>query len=49
MDASETAGKILSTIHTIGGYLTAALLAAHIGGAIFHHAIRRDGTLLRML
>lgn len=49
MDASETLGKIFSTIHTIGGYFTAFLLAAHIGGAIFHHAIRRDGTLLRML
>ena len=29
--------------------LAAFLLAAHIGGAIFHHAIRRDGTLLRMI
>ena len=25
------------------------LLAAHIGAAIFHHAIRKDGTLMRML
>ena len=29
--------------------LFVALLAAHIGGAIFHHAIRKDGTLMRML
>jgi len=49
MDAHETLGKIFGTIHTIGGYLTAFLLVAHIGAAIFHHAIRRDGTLLRML
>jgi cytochrome b561 len=49
MEASEGVAKILSFAHTIGGYLFLILLAAHIGAAIFHHAIRKDGTLMRML
>lgn len=49
MDASEGLAKVLSLFHTIGGYLFVVLLVAHVGGAIFHHAIRRDGTLMRML
>jgi cytochrome b561 len=40
---------ILSTIHTVFAYAIVALLAAHIGGAVYHHAIRGDGTLMRML
>jgi cytochrome b561 len=49
MDTHETIAKVFTTIHMIGGYLTAFLLATHIGAAVFHHTIRRDGTLLRML
>lgn len=49
MEASEGLAKMLSLVHTIGGYLFVLLLAAHIGAAIFHHAIRKDGTLMRML
>lgn len=49
MEASEGFATALSWVHTIGGYLFVLLLAAHIGAAIFHHAIRRDGTLMRML
>jgi cytochrome b561 len=41
--------KVLSWIHTVLGYSLVALLAAHIGGAVYHHAIRGDGTLMRML
>lgn len=49
METSEGLATALSWGHTIGGYLFVLLLAAHIGGAIFHHAIRKDGTLMRML
>ncbi|MBW6399925.1 cytochrome b [Roseomonas sp. HJA6] len=49
MDTSEGLAKILSLLHTIGGYLFVVLLIAHVGAAIFHHAIRKDGTLMRML
>jgi cytochrome b561 len=41
--------KALSWVHTVLGYTLVGLLAAHVGGAVFHHAIRRDGTLMRML
>jgi cytochrome b561 len=49
MEPAEGLANALSWGHTIGGYLFVALLAAHIGAAVFHHAIRRDGTLMRML
>ena len=49
MDAWEALAKILSLLHSIGGWLLLVLIALHIAGAIFHHAIRRDGTLMRMI
>jgi len=49
MDTWEGLAKVLGTLHTIGGYLFLVLLIAHIGAAVFHHAIRRDGTLMRIL
>jgi len=49
MDTNEALAGVVQTIHTIGGWSILVLLAAHIGGAIFHQAIRRDGTLLRMV
>ena len=33
----------------VGPYLLWMLIAAHVGAALFHHFVRRDGTLLRML
>ncbi|QXM25369.1 cytochrome b/b6 domain-containing protein [Elioraea tepida] len=41
--------EILSTIHTVFAYAIVVLLVAHVGGAIYHHALRGDGTLMRML
>jgi len=49
MEALESLAKILSLLHSIGGWLLVVLIALHIGGALFHHAIRRDGTLMRMI
>jgi cytochrome b561 len=49
MEASTGIATVLSWGHTIGGYMLLVLLVAHIGAAIFHHAIRKDGTLMRML
>jgi cytochrome b561 len=49
MEAREGLAEVLHWMHSILGWLFLPLLGAHIGGAIFHHAIRRDGTLLRML
>jgi cytochrome b561 len=35
-------------VHRAIGFLIVLLLAAHIGAALFHHFVRRDGVLLRM-
>jgi len=40
---------LLSWTHTILGYAMAAILAAHIGGALLHGLLYRDGVLNRML
>jgi cytochrome b561 len=39
----------LSALHWYGALLIALLIGAHIGGALFHAVIRRDGVLQRML
>ena len=49
MEASESLAQTIQAAHSYTGWLFTALLAAHIGGAVFHHAIRRDGTLMRMI
>lgn len=49
MEAQEGLAKVLKGLHTLGGWTILVLLALHIGGAVFHQAIRRDGTLLRMV
>jgi cytochrome b561 len=49
MEANETMAAVLHWGHSLIGWALPFLLAAHIGGAIYHHAMRRDGTLLRML
>jgi cytochrome b561 len=49
MEAWESLAKILSQLHSIGGWLLVVLIVLHVGGALFHHAIRRDGTLMRMI
>jgi cytochrome b561 len=35
-------------VHRAIGFLIILLLVAHIGAALFHHFVRRDGVLLRM-
>ena len=40
---------LLLGAHRWAGYLMAAILAAHIGGALMHAVIKRDGVLTRML
>jgi cytochrome b561 len=49
MEAREGLAVALHWGHSIIGWSLPFLLAAHIGGAIYHHAIRKDGTLLRMI
>lgn len=49
METNEGLAGVLQTLHTIGGWSILVLLVLHIGGVVFHQAIRRDGTLLRMI
>ncbi|MFB2549980.1 cytochrome b [Ensifer soli] len=39
----------LSSIHEWCAWIVLVLVALHIAAAIFHHVLRRDGTLLRIL
>jgi cytochrome b561 len=45
----EPLAHALSAVHWYGAVLIALLVGAHIGGALFHAVIRRDGVLQRML
>ncbi len=46
---NEALSKQILGIHALIGILMALALCAHIGGALFHHFIRKDRTLLRMM
>jgi cytochrome b561 len=37
------------SIHGLIGTVIAGLVAVHIGGALFHHFVRKDGILMRMV
>jgi cytochrome b561 len=41
--------EMLFTAHMYIGWAMCLLLTAHIGGALFHHFIRKDRVLLRMI
>ncbi len=49
MEAWEGLAKALLFAHWLVGWSLLLLIPAHVAGALFHHAIRRDGTLMRML
>lgn len=47
--ADEAFSDTMFAVHRLIGFAIAALLCAHIGAALFHHFIRRDGVLMRMV
>lgn len=49
METNEALGGALLVLHGIGGWSLLVLLALHVGGVVWHQAIRRDGLLLRMV
>ena len=49
VDKDETLATPLFLVHQIIGLAIAGLLVMHIGAALFHYFIRRDGVLQRML
>ena len=46
---NQEASKTAFFLHDVFGKLMGLLLVAHIGAALFHHFIRKDGVLRRML
>ncbi len=46
---NEKAAATAFMLHRIFGYALAGLIAMHVGAALFHHFVRRDGVLRRML
>ena len=45
----QSAADRVLTIHRYLGFLTVAVIGAHVGAALFHYIIRKDGVLARML
>lgn len=49
MEANTPLAEWLLMFHVWFGWTIAALLVLHIAAVVFHQAIRKDGTLLRMV
>ena len=45
----KATSEVIMKVHAYAAFALAGLIAMHIGGALFHHFIRRDGVLRRML
>ncbi|MFD2261377.1 cytochrome b [Lacibacterium aquatile] len=45
----EALSKLLLGLHGLGAWVLLVLIGAHIGAALHHHFIRRDGLIRRML
>ncbi len=46
---NQEASALVFKLHFYGGLLLLAMIGAHIGAGLFHHVIRKDGVLRRML
>jgi cytochrome b561 len=46
---NQDAATTVFLVHFLAAMLMTALIAAHVGAALYHHFIRRDGVLRRML
>jgi cytochrome b561 len=49
VEKDEALSKTLFPIHETIGFIIAGLLVMHIGAALYHHFVRHDGVLGRML
>ena len=49
VDKDKAVADTFLELHETLGLTMAALVAMHIGGALYHHFIRRDRTLMRMV
>jgi cytochrome b561 len=46
---NRTFSEHMFLIHGVAAALIAALVVVHIGGALYHHLVRKDGVLMRMI
>jgi cytochrome b561 len=46
---NEALAPLLKTLHALGAWLLGLAILAHVGGALYHGLVRRDGILRRML
>lgn len=49
VDKESTVRAVAKFLHVYGGFFIIAVVALHIAGALKHHFISKDNTLLRML
>jgi len=42
-------GPLIGDLHTLASYLLLGVVGLHALAALYHHFVRRDGTLARML
>ncbi len=49
VNENKESGEILKEIHETGFAVLLTLLAAHIGAALYHHFVRKDDVLKRIL
>src|SRR5262245_60419079 len=49
IDKNPALGKILLGGHMVGAWTILALFTLHMAGIVFHHLIRRDATLYRII
>jgi cytochrome b561 len=45
---SDALAEVAKTVHYFGAFAIAALVALHVGAALFHGIVRRDGVFSRM-
>lgn len=48
-DKNRELGDLLLLIHGYIGFLITALIVLHVGAALFHQFVKKDGVLLRMI
>jgi cytochrome b561 len=46
---NDDAAKTVFMLHKAGAMLLALFVLSHVGAALFHHFIRKDGVLRRMI
>jgi cytochrome b561 len=46
---SRAVSQQVFALHGLIGFLIAGLVTAHIGAAVYHHVVRKDGVLMRMI